>query len=126
MRCVADQTESPWYLDDLDVLTDRREHALGQPVELVKAAPGAALHQPLEDAPHGRHVKLPVAVEHQHGAAERHCEGLDRLGLAGACWAVWVATVAHRQRLCKRVSGSTVYTGRTLVMVKKHLSVRGV
>ena len=53
-------------LDDLDLLRDRRQHLLVQPVELVEAAPGAALDQAGKDPPHRPVVDPFVAVEDQH------------------------------------------------------------
>lgn len=53
------------YLDCLDLLADRGEHVLSQPVELVEAAPRAAEAQAGKDAAHGRGIKLLIAVEHQ-------------------------------------------------------------
>ena len=89
-------------LDDLDRLRDLRELVGQQPVELVEAAPRAALDEADEDPPHRLGVDALVAVEDEHLPAEGAAERLDRLGLAGAGRAVRVAAVAHEHRLRER------------------------
>lgn len=58
--------DAPAHLYGLHLLADSTQHFLAEPVELVKAAEGAAAQQAHKDAPHGSHIKLLVAVEHQH------------------------------------------------------------
>lgn len=62
-----------------------------QPVELVEAAPRAALDQADEDAADRPRVDALVAVEHEHLAAQELSQCLHRLGLAGARRPVRVA-----------------------------------
>jgi hypothetical protein len=66
----------------LDLRRHHRQHLGFDAVELVEAAPGAALHQAAEDRAHGLVVQPLAAVEHD--ALDRHALGqvLDRLGLA--------------------------------------------
>ena len=89
-------------LDDLDLLRNLRQLVGQQPVELVEAAPRAALDEADEDAPHGLGVDALVAVEDEHLPAEGVAERLDGFGLARARGAVRVAAVAHEHRLGER------------------------
>ncbi len=62
----ANSVVSLLHLYQLDLLADSRQHILFQPVELIKAAPGTALHQTHEDAANAFEIKLTIAVEDQH------------------------------------------------------------
>lgn len=53
-------------LDDLDLGRYGREHTLIQPIELVKAPPGADLAYARKDPTHGLEVERFVATEHEH------------------------------------------------------------
>lgn len=55
-----------FHLYQLDLLANSRQHIFFQPVELIKAAPGATLHQAREYAANTFEVKLTIAVEDQH------------------------------------------------------------
>ena len=65
---TATNTLNVWHpcLYELDLLTDSRKDIFFQSVELIKAAPGAALDQTHEDAANTFEVKFPITVEHQH------------------------------------------------------------
>jgi len=51
------------HLYQLDLLADSRQHIFFQPVELIKAAPGTALHQAHEYAANTFEVEFTIAVE---------------------------------------------------------------
>ena len=89
-------------LDRLYLLRDAAEHALLEPVELVKAAKRTDAAYAEEQAAHRLEVKLPVAVEDEHEAAERGAERLDGLGLARARGPEALAETARAQRLGER------------------------
>ena len=86
-------------LDGLDLHGHGRQRLLLQPVELVKAAPGAALDQADEDATHGLDVDALVAVEHQDLPTQESAKSFDALGLSGACRAVGISAQPDPHRL---------------------------
>mmetsp|Transcript_19355 Transcript_19355/g.46759 ORF Transcript_19355/g.46759 Transcript_19355/m.46759 type:complete len:417 (+) Transcript_19355:7106-8356(+) len=86
-------------LDRLDLLRDRREHLGLEAVELVEAAPRAALDKSREDAAHRLVVDPFVAVEHQHLARQRLAERLDTLSLPSTSRPIGVPPVPQVQAL---------------------------
>ena len=84
------------------LLRHHREHLEVDAVELVEAAPAAALREALVDGAHDAVVHLVAAVEDHRVLAERVAHVLGRLGLAGARGAGGRATEAHAERLAQR------------------------
>ena len=58
------------------------------------------LDEPDEDTAHRLGVDALVAVEYENLPAESAAEGLDRLGLARACWPGWVCSELDVERSC--------------------------
>lgn len=73
---------TPARLYRLYLPADRRQHVLRQPVELIKAAPGAGEQQAGEDAAHRGGVEFAVAIEHQD------LGGTGGAGREAGCWQV--------------------------------------
>lgn len=88
-----------------------RQHGHRDAIELVEAAPGARLGQPLVDLPHGLVVHLVAAVEDVALHAQGAGQVLGGLRLARACgqgarvgFGVWSQQVWFAQLSKKRIS----------------------
>lgn len=94
VACLAATSQS--ILDGLDLHGDGGQYCFFQTVELVEAAPGAALDQAGEDASHGANVNALIAVEDEHLSTEKTSQSFDRLCFSGSSRAIGVATQSHQ------------------------------
>lgn len=90
------------FLDRLDLLRNRRQHALFQSIELVETSPGTDLAQTDKDAAHRLEVERFVAVEDQHETAQLMAQGFDGLRFTGAGRSEWRTAQSCLERLGHR------------------------
>ena len=88
--------------DGEDLLRDDREHLEVDAVELVKARPGAAGRQTLEELGHRQVVETVRAVHHDALSRHRLAEVLGGLGLAGSGRPLGCAAEVELQRAHER------------------------